>query len=227
MKIGITNCAKYSNYDKWFQGIEDVQVIKLGHVLNNHHQVSQCAAVVLTGGEDVHPDYYNPEYITRLNPSGINKARDAFEWKVVEKVFEEKKPLLGICRGLQFVNVFLGGTLIYDIPAVTGNTEHAKIAEVDQRHSIRVEKNSLLYEATGLSAGEVNSAHHQSVDVAAADLEVIAHAGSIVEAMQWKHAEKQPWMLLVQWHPERMIDQENHLASLLRDEFLRISRKAI
>ena len=225
LKIGITDCSKYLNYERWLQAVPHVEIIKLSHHEKNAGLVSRCDGIVLTGGQDVHPKYYNPEYINLLNPADISEDRDAFEWEILEKVFTENKPLLGICRGMQFVNVFLGGSLIPDIPSVTGDQEHAKINGIDQRHSIRVEKNSLLYNTSHVTSGEVNSAHHQSVDDAAPDLEVIAHSGSIVEAMQWKHPEKRPWLLLVQWHPERMEDQENPFAAALRDELLNVSRK--
>lgn len=224
-KIGITDCSKYLNYERWFANILNIEIIKLSHQQNNADLVSQCDGIVLTGGEDVHPKYYKAEYINLLNPAEINEARDAFEWEVLEKAFSGKKPLLGICRGMQFVNVFLGGTLIPDIPSVTGNKEHSKMNGIDQRHSIRVEKNSVLHNATHVTSGEVNSAHHQSVDDAAPDLEVIAHSGSIVEAMQWKHPQKKSWLLLIQWHPERMEDQENPFAGTIQEEFLKVSRK--
>ena len=223
-KIGITDCSKYSNYERWFSSIPNVGVIKLSHQTNNADLVSQCDGIVLTGGEDIHPKYYNPDYLQLLNPAEINEARDNFEWAVLKKVFSEGKPLLGICRGMQFVNVFLGGTLIPDIPALTGIKEHSKVNGFDQRHSIRVERNSVLHAITNLTSGEVNSAHHQSVDNAAPDLEVIAHSGSIVEAMQWKQPETKSWLLLVQWHPERMEDQDNKFAGMLRDELLKVSR---
>lgn len=225
-KIGITDCSKYQNYERWLQADPNIEIIKLSDKLQNTQLIYECDGIVLSGGEDIHPKYYKPEYINVLNPAEINEQRDAFEWEVLQKAFSENKPILGICRGLQFVNVFLGGTLIPDIPSVTGDIQHSKIDGVDQRHSLRVEKGSLLHNITHLTSGEVNSAHHQSVDDAAPDLEVIAHSGSIVEAMQWKHPEKKPWLLLVQWHPERMQDQGNPFAGWLRDELVKVSCKA-
>lgn len=223
IKIGITDCSKYTNYEKWFIDAEkNIEVIKLSYQANNANSVEECDGIVLSGGEDVHPKFYNkPEYLSLLNAKDIDEKRDEFEWKVIEKSFSLQKPVLGICRGLQIANVFLGGTLIYDIPKVLNRFEHGKIDGVDQLHTVNVVTNSLLYNITGTGTGEINSAHHQSVDEPAKDLEVIANSGSIIEGMQWKKPENKSWLLLVQWHPERMIDQENPFASDIKKEFIK------
>ena len=225
--IGITDCAKYANYENWFKGIEnDIEIIKLSYHSDNENMVEYCDGIVLTGGEDVHPLFYHKEeYLSLLNSNDIDEARDAFEWKVLEKAFKLKKPVLGICRGLQITNVFLGGTLIPDIPTALETFEHGKIEGVDQYHTITVEKNSLLYNIADSETGEVNSAHHQSVDQAAKDLKVIAKSGSVVEGMQWINPENKSWLLLVQWHPERMSDQQNPLALNINKAFIKSFNK--
>jgi putative glutamine amidotransferase len=223
IKIGITDCSKYANYEKWFLAVKDVEVIELSYQLRNENSVEECNGIVLSGGQDIHPRYYNKiEYLSQLDPKEINEERDVFELKVLELAFKTKKPIFGICRGLQMVNVFMGGTLIPDIPTVANKKEHGKIDGKDQRHPIRVDERSLLYNLIGKSYGTVNSAHHQAVDFLGKDLRITANTGSIIEALEWKHPTGKPCLMLVQWHPERMEDQHNPFAGKLRDEFIRL-----
>ena len=142
IKIGITDSSKYANYEKWFLKA-NVAVSELSFQLCNENTVKDCAGIVLTGGQDIHPGYYrHPEYLAELDPTDINEERDAFEWKVLDLAFKLKKPVFGICRGLQLVNVFLGGTLIPDIPRITRKKEHGKIDGKDQCHPICVDEKS-------------------------------------------------------------------------------------
>lgn len=223
IKIGITDCGKYDNYAKWILAArENIEVIKLSHEQNNVNKVEECNGIVFSGGEDVQPKFYGkPEYLSLLNPKEINEKRDDFEWQVIERSFSSQKPVLGICRGLQLINVFLGGTLIYDLPSVKNKFVHGKINGVDQRHAVNVLKDSLLYNITGSESGEINSAHHQSVDEPASELKVIANSDSVIEGLEWKKPENKSWLLLVQWHPERMNDQQNPFASNIQREFIK------
>ncbi len=223
IKIGITDCKKYHNYEKWFlDASEGVEVIHLSYHQNNLDDVEQCDGIVLSGGEDVHPErYQRPDLVQHLNEANINPTRDAFEWQVIEKGFALKKPFLGICRGLQLMNVYLGGSLIHDIPSVKNHHGQGSKENIDGRHPVHVNKDSLLYEITKNISGEINSAHHQSVEKYADGLTVTATSDTdIAEAMEWASPENKPWLLLVQWHPERMPDQENPFASGIRTAFL-------
>jgi putative glutamine amidotransferase len=222
LKIGITDCENYRFYEKWFLETEkNLEIVKLSYHVNNADSVEECDGIVLSGGEDVHPRFYNrQEYLEMLDTKDIDEKRDEFEWKVIEKAFELHKPVLGICRGLQAVNVFLGGTLIPDIPTVYKVFGHDGMEESDQRHSVNVEEKSLLYGITNAITGNINSSHHQSADQAAKDLKVIANSGSVVEAMQWTEPLNKSWLLLVQWHPERMEDQQNAFAGNIKKAFI-------
>jgi putative glutamine amidotransferase len=223
IKIGITDCKKYRNYEQWFLNApEDVEIVHLRYDQNNLADVDSCDGIVLSGGEDVHPErYHRADLLLHLNKENINQTRDAFEWQVIERGIELKKPFLGICRGLQLMNIYLGGSLIHDIPTVKEHQGHGMKQNIDSRHKINVLPDSLLHSITGEVSGEINSAHHQSVERFSDQLAITASSEpGIVEALEWKDPTERPWLLLVQWHPERMPDQENPFASRIRTAFI-------
>ncbi len=226
LRIGIADCGKYDNYRRWIEGTGQAEAVRLSTFLNNPEEVASCDGVVLSGGEDVHPQLYGrPEYVKEYDLKEIIPERDQFEFAVIRNVLEQGKPLLGICRGLQVVNVYLGGTLIPDIPSLLHSRFHSKIAGVDQPHPVTIVPGSLLQRVSGVDLGLVNSAHHQSADLAANDLKVTAFADTaIVEAMEWAKPTGRSWLLLVQWHPERMTDQDSPLSAGIRKTFLEACR---
>ena len=226
MKIGITDCGKFENYRRWIAMEPDVEVVKLSFHDQNATDVEFCDGILFSGGEDVHPALYGkPEFVQEYGLKEIIPARDQFEYKVIEKALESKKPVLGICRGLQLINVYLGGTLLPDIPMLSGSTAHGKISGQDQIHNIRVENFSMLHDISGLEKGQVNSAHHQGVDRPAGNLKVTAFSEpSIVEAMEWRNPPDKSWLLMVQWHPERMQDLSSPFSGNVKQAFLKAVR---
>lgn len=224
--IGITDCSKYANYQKWIESETGTTVIKLSHHTNNFKEIEKCDGILLTGGEDVHPQFYNKkEYLEYCDE--VDEKRDEFEWKVLEYVESNKLPLLGICRGLQMANVFFGGTLLPDIPSF-GKFNHSKCAEVDRYHIVQVDPNSDLQKIVDASSGEINSAHHQSADLIGKGL--VSNAISpdgVIEGLERMNKEDQTFLLLVQWHPERMIDQENVFSKNIKRKFLEEVTKAL
>jgi len=223
LKIGITDCGKYDNYRRWIETVEGVEAFKLSMHLQNADEVDQCDGVLFSGGEDVDPVLYgHPEYVKEFGLEEIIPARDQLEFQVIQKVLVAKKPVLGICRGLQLINVFLGGSLIPDIPSLLHSGFHGKLKGVDQVHAVHVDHETQLFEICGKGEGLVNSAHHQSAALPAPGLKVVARADSgIVEAMEWKEGGNKSWLQLVQWHPERMADQESPFSLNLRTAFLK------
>jgi putative glutamine amidotransferase len=224
--VGITDCSKYVNYEKWINMERDVEVIKLSHAENNFKDIEKCDGIILSGGEDVHPRYYNKlEYLEYCHE--IDERRDAFEWKVMEYTEKNQLPLLGICRGLQMVNVYFGGTLIPDIPAF-GKFNHSRYAEKDRYHTILVDKDSDLRQIAGLENGEINSAHHQSAELVGKGL--VANAISkdgIIEGIELRDKKEKPYLQLVQWHPERMTDLSNPFSKNIKLSFLEATRKQL
>jgi putative glutamine amidotransferase len=221
--IGITDCARYANYERWFLDAPvKADLIRLSYNLNNLDDIDKCQGIVLSGGEDVDPRRYKrPDLLGRLELTDIDLKRDEFEWDVIERALKLQLPILGICRGMQLFNVYQGGTLIFDIPTVTNIIGHAKFQGMDQRHEIFVEEKTLLNEITGCVQGAVNSSHHQCVEKLGENLLVAARAEDpIIEAMQWQNAHEKPFYLGVQWHPERMVDQNSPFSYNIRQAFL-------
>ena len=228
MRIGITDCGKFENYRRWIATEPGVEVVKLSFHDQNATDVESCDGILFSGGEDVHPALYGkPEFVENYGLKEIIPARDQFEYEVIEKALEAKKPVLGICRGLQLINVYLGGSLLPDIPSLSRSNAHGKISGQDQLHEIRVESLSMLHEITGRGKGQVNSAHHQGVDKPAGKLKISAFGEpSIIEAMEWENPLHKSWLLLVQWHPERMQDLSSPFSGNVKQAFLKAVKTA-
>lgn len=161
------------------------------------------AGLVLTGGEDVSPLRYGARPHPELGE--VNDERDAFEIALVHAARARRLPTLAICRGIQILNVALGGSLVQDLPSerpgdVRHDGEWARTARV---HPVRIASGSRLATAIGSEAPLVNSMHHQALATIAAGLSVVAHApDQVVEGIEW--AGEDWWMLGVQWHPEEL-----------------------
>ena len=160
--------------------------------------------LVLTGGEDMDPAHYGvPRDPLTHTP---HAQRDATELAVFRRARELGLPTLAICRGLQVVNVALGGTLVQDVPTQwRGAGVHEDEQPRDTRlHGVRIEANSHLAAAIGATAIDVNSSHHQAVDRVASGLRVTAIApDGVIEGAEWSGDDW--WMVGVQWHPEELV----------------------
>jgi putative glutamine amidotransferase len=178
--------------------------------------VSRCDGVLLTGGEDVDPRLYRNGLPPRLRgtvtvtPDG--GARDLRELILIDEVFRQRKPLLGICRGHQILNVALGGTLMPDIlaqmPRAINHRRRDQRSEIV--HEVRLTAGSLLAKITARQRLGVNSTHHQAVARVAAPLKVAAvSSDGIVESLELRPgaANMLPFLLSVQFHPERLADR--------------------
>jgi putative glutamine amidotransferase len=178
--------------------------------------VRRADGVLLTGGEDINPDLYGNGITSRLRRTvGVSAdggARDLRELILVDEVFHQRKPLLAICRGHQLLNVALGGTLIVDIPSqVPGALNHRRM---DRRnsvvHEVALTGDALLARITGRHTLGVSSTHHQAVGQPAEPLQITGRSrDGVVEVMQLKPdaAGLLPFLLSVQFHPERLVDR--------------------
>ncbi len=227
--IGMGEGSNYLNYDNWLKNEPGVEIIKLSYHDDNFSEIEKCDGIVLTGGHDLNPRLYNqPDFLPYCDPNDMDEKRDEFEWKMMQYVEENQKPLLGICRGMHFINVFYGGTLIPDIPAF-GKFNHGKFKEgSDREHEIIVDKTSQLYKIAGQENGLINSAHHQAVDMPGFGLVATALSpDGIIEAMERKEPEGRSYLILVQWHPERMQNLESIFSKNIKASFLEAVRNTV
>jgi putative glutamine amidotransferase len=166
--------------------------------------MDSVSGLVLTGGEDVDPARYGEKRNEKVRY--VNAARDTTEVALIEAAKARGKPVLAICRGIQILNVALGGTLVQDIPSQCDTSiAHDEDSPRDTRtHEISVEPGSLIARAVGTEHLTVNSFHHQSVKRVADGMRVTARApDGVIEGLEstgdW-------WVMAVQWHPEEMTD---------------------
>lgn len=185
--------------------------------------IGQCDGLLLTGGDDVDPKRY-----TKSLPPAVRKTvqpahaeRDSFELLLIHEGLRQRKPMLCICRGHQILNVALGGTLFADIPLqIPRAFNHGRTDLKDQIvHDAECEPGSLLAQASGGGRLGVNSSHHQAVDKPGRGLRVTARSpDGVVEGLEWIPESKGPlpWLLGVQFHPERLFDRHVEHLNLFR-----------
>ncbi|HEV2672841.1 MAG TPA: gamma-glutamyl-gamma-aminobutyrate hydrolase family protein [Gemmatimonadales bacterium] len=159
--------------------------------------------LVLTGGEDVAPDRYGASPHPRLG--AVDPARDAAEVALIDAARQRRLPILAICRGIQILNVALGGTLYQDLDSERpGPVPHS---DETGRHAVRVEAGSLLARTLGARAATVNSRHHQAIRDLAPGLKAVAWAeDGVIEGAESKDSQA-PWIVAVQWHPEDLTER--------------------
>lgn len=225
MRLGITDNLRpkpqFESYLRWVRRVDpSVELVKLSYHFKNEGEVSTVDGLILSGGGDVHPALYGMSAaIDRVEE--VNEMRDEFEFKVIEKALEKEIPILGICRGMQVMNVYLGGTLIIDLPAA-GYPNHAPMNGEDTRHALVADPHSMLASMTGANPHNVNSIHHQAVERLGKGLKIVAKSeDGVTEAMEWVLKDRMPFLLLVQWHPERMHDFDNPCSGRIAECFLK------
>jgi putative glutamine amidotransferase len=174
--------------------------------------LQRCAGVLMTGGDDIDPRLYtkdlDPALAKTLGP--VEPERDAWEKELLAGIFEERKPLLAICRGQQMLNVALGGTLLVDIASqVPGALNHRRLdRKTEPVHDVTIAPDSALARITSHSTLAVNSTHHQAIGEIAKPLRAVAQtADGVIEAVELQEPDGMPWLLAVQFHPERLIDR--------------------
>jgi putative glutamine amidotransferase len=168
---------------------------------HNDRLLDTLDGLVLTGGEDVDPAFYGADPHPALG--SVDVVRDAFELALFRDAWARRIPTLAICRGIQLVNVALGGSLWQDIAAERpGALAHQQPDGRDARtHEVHITPGSRLAQALGTTQCQVNSFHHQSIRNLASGLVITARApdGEIEGVESGPQA---PWLLAVQWHPE-------------------------
>jgi putative glutamine amidotransferase len=164
--------------------------------------------ILLAGGEDVDPELYGEQ--PRYNNVSINRTRDDFEAALLDRAMRERLPILGICRGIQTINTRFGGTLYQDLKGDTAlERDHKQQGSRSvATHSITVTDPDSLLRGSVTGNCRVNSLHHQAIKRLGRGLKVTAHSeDGLVEAVEL--AEKYPFFLAVQWHPEEMFSEHS------------------
>ncbi len=177
--------------------------------------VALVDGLLVSGGDDVDPSGYGAENTasTKTDPEV-----DRFEVALLEAAREANKPVLAICRGLQILNVALGGSLRQEVTSEGGTHEligndHEEMNA--RRHVVTFEPESLLASVYGASETKVNTLHHQGVDRLAEDLAIEGKTDDgLIEAARW---DGDWWVLAVQWHPERLDGDHQRIFGAFRE----------
>jgi len=208
------------NYTGWLHKLyEGIQIIDMGdHDPSDiEHEIRKSSGLLLTGGGDIHPRLYGEADI-RGYCSDIDEKRDEQEWKMIEAAFTMHLPILAICRGMQLLNVFRGGTLYTDIPSDVGKDVLHR-DQTDVIHSVTIRPGSVLNRITGKIGETVNSSHHQAVKKLAGGMVVTAYSKDCLAEAIEIYDRNLPFCLGIQWHPERM-DIENPMSGKLGRAFI-------
>ena len=181
-------------------------------------QVSLVDAILIQGGIDITPSFYGEEPLPELDITC--KKTDEFILEVIKVARERKMPILGICKGMQLINVAFGGTIYQDLKYAGLDSKSHRQSEdtiTDTFHSINVEKNSLLAKLIpNKEKLNVNSYHHQAVKDLGRDLRIDAKADDgIIEAISFDGNAQ--WILGVQFHPEQLIRKDDEFKALFSE----------
>lgn len=179
-------------------------------------QAAKCDGLLLPGGADVDPVLYGQERIEACGKP--NELRDKAEPIILKRFYETGKPIFGICRGIQLINVVFGGTLIQDIKPTQKQKHSDFLNRARYTHEVVIKDDSELYNIIGSKNIPVNSMHHQAIDRVADGFKVSAVSDDgFIEAIE---KEDYDFFIAVQWHPEHM-SKKFDLQQKLFDEFVR------
>lgn len=203
----------------YFDGIKQAGAIPIMLPFSEDEQeldqlMQMCDGFLFTGGHDVSPELYNDKPLGGLVSSCMK--RDRMESYILKKAIDIDKSILGICRGIQFINAALGGTLYQDIPTqYESEIEHHQNPPYDiPVHKVNIKKDSPLYKCLETEFLEVNSYHHQAVKELAPNLKVMAVSeDGLIEAVYMPELR---FLWAVQWHPEFSYKTDNNSRKIFK-----------
>lgn len=169
----------------------------------NIGSVTDCDGLLIPGGDDVDPKLYGQKKSALCGDQ--NPLRDQLDPALLKAFLPTKKPILGICRGMQMLNVHLSGTLHQDIKALQKMNHQQTKEKYSLKHNVTIREGTLLHSILGCQTLAVNTLHHQAVDHLGQGLTLAACSqDGIAEAIE---LEGHPFCLAVQWHPEMLVRQ--------------------
>ena len=210
-----------SNYVEWME--DDNIIILDAYTIKNTDSILELAdGIILTGGEDINPLQYN-DTVNLAVCEDIDYQRDTLDRKLFDFAMEHKIPLIGICRGMQMMNVANGGTLYGNIPTEIGTTViHRNNGEVNHK-IVLVDTCSLIFPLS-TDTIMVNSWHHQGLKIMPNHLRVIARAFDGLPETVVMDKIQHPFMIAVQFHPERL-KEDNIIHITMKESFHKEIRK--
>ena len=204
-----------SNYVEWM-GDENIILLDAYTIKNTDSILELADGIILTGGEDINPLQYN-DTINLSVCEDINYQRDTLERKLFDFAFKNKIPLIGVCRGMQMMNVASGGTLYGDIPSQIGTTViHRNNGEVNHKIAL-IDTCSLIF-PLGIDTIIVNSWHHQALNIMPNYLRVVARSFDGLPEAVVMDKSIHPFMIAVQFHPERL-GKNNKIKQIMKNSF--------
>jgi putative glutamine amidotransferase len=222
--IGVTTSARRGHFMWWCThlGIKLAggKAIRITALNDEDHKI--CDGYVISGGVDIDPQCYGQENTASID---IEPERDTLEQEVIAHALKHKKPLMGICRGAQMINVVQGGTLHQNVRDFYENfvPSDSLLGKIFSRRLIHVIDSGVLFDLFNQKRElSVNSLHHQAIYKLGKELKVVAKDElGIVQAIESSSPEKN-FILGVQWHPEFMLHSEPH-----RRLFISLVQRAI
>lgn len=194
---GLSRRYLYQNYADCVADAGAIPIMPLDRGALADEMAELADGLLLTGGPDIFPEEYGQKMLPECGK--LDRERDDDEKKLITAFLKAKKPIFGICRGLQILTVYFNGTLFQDLVSQKGLYHSSSEDPHHCVHETTLEKGSILYNLYGEKM-LTNSYHHQSVDKAPDGFKITARSGGIVEAIEH---ESLP-VFAVQWHPERM-----------------------
>ena len=227
MKIGVTKTeSKIDFYLEWLRKYNiDFTVLDFENGSKEYDRLRECSGLMLTGGIDIYPELFC-DWDTKERKGTYQPGRDGFELNLLDSALNSKMPVLAICRGLQLVNVYFRGSLIFDIEEIR-NVIHTKISpDKDRIHKVKIFKDTLLNKITGVEEAEVTSSHHQSVDRLGEGLMINSKSDDgIIEGIEFADKTDKSFLIGVQWHPERFLNTEDPASGKILKYFISESEK--
>jgi len=219
--IGITKTeTNFECYLEWLKYFNIEYTILDYEDSNSFASFEKCKGLILSGGIDIYPELFN-DWETKEDTGKYNTFRDGYELRLLEYSVTNNIPVLGICRGMQLINIYFNGSLIYDIPTIRNVYHQNETKELILLHNINIFKNTLLYNSVNTENGSVTSLHHQSVDRLGEGLMINSKADDgIIEGIEYLNKSNKSFLLGVQWHPEKFEDFGNPFSKNILECFI-------